>query len=156
MATKFSKINDDFPPKWASYFHTGTDWLMTWELLVNLRKNPVNLGSTPTPFYVDPFIVHFCLELFTKSLIAYSDPKFNPKEYRHNTIKFIQNNKQVSPIFEKILNNPALKSLVTEYANTIDTKYGETYVSIEHGDTEMMMTLVYEMREEICKKTRLR
>lgn len=156
MAANFIKFNDGFLPKWASYFHAGTDWLMTWQLLVDLRKNPDGLASTPTPFYVDPFITHFCLELFTKSLIAYSDSQFNPKLYNHNTIEFIRKNKQVSPIFKKILSDSTLELLITEYAKTIDTKYGETYVSIKQGDTEKMIALAHEMREEMCKKTNLK
>ena len=149
-------FNEPDDQRWPMFFHVGTDWLMTWQVLTDLRRDGKNAGLVPSPFYVDNYIVHFCLELFTKSLVDYSVPGFNPKEFSHRTLQYIQKYEFVSPIFAKVTSDADLCALIREYQNTVDTRFGETYVLGEKSDVDKMMSLVYEIRAEICTKTGLR
>lgn len=106
-------------------------------------------------FYVQPHIIHFCLELFVKALIFYVRPEFCAKKNSHNTMKNMRENKDVSPTFSRILESGNLSELVLEYQRTVDTRFGETVTYFDRDDMDIMMQLVEEMYTEMREKTGL-
>ena len=152
MKTKFTKFSDsDHIPNWSNFFRAGDSWLQSLQVLDDNKDN-IGWGI----FYVKPWVVAFCLELFVKSIAAHEDSTFEGKEYYHRTTKIIEKYKNIIPIFEKIFSNHPLFLIMKEYENTIDTKFGETSVSIDGDDQNKLIEMVYELRGEICKRTGLR
>lgn len=149
MKTKFTKFTKESNiPKWESFFTAGDAWLQSLQVL-NDNKDDIGWGI----FYVKPWVIAFCLELFVKAIITREDQSFEGKKYSHRTTEIIEKYKNMIPIFEKIFNNHPLFLLIKEHENTIDTKFGETYVSIDGEDQNKLIEVVYELRSEICKKT---
>ncbi len=151
MSTKFTKISSNEIPSWDNFFRAGDAWLESLEVL-NDNKNSIGWGV----FYVRPSIVAFCLELFVKAIAAHEDKSFNGKKYRHHTTDILDDYKNKISIFFKISNNSELVGLIKEFEKTIDTKFGETYVSTNDNDQQKIIETVYELRKEICKRTGLR
>jgi hypothetical protein len=104
-------------------------------------------------FYVKPWIVSFCLELFIKSITSYEDKSFNSKKYSHAVTKIITDYKDSIPIFKRIANDSALFNLILEYEKTIDTKFGETSVQIDGDDQMKLVRLIHELNNELDQKS---
>lgn len=152
LSTAYAQAHATPGPAWAMYFHAGTEWLQLWQLIDERRYD-----DTAGPlFYVEPHVVHFCVELFVKALIIQSEPTFDPKTNGHRTLDNIIQHSSASPLFAKILADKQLAYLVREYEKTVDTRFGETSVQIDGEDTRRMIGLAYEMRVELCGKTGLR
>lgn len=152
MKTKFIKLSKkDSIPKWSNFFTAGDAWLQSLQVL-NDNKDSIGWGI----FYVKPWVVSFCLELFVKSIASHEDSTFDGKKYSHRTTEIIKKYKNIIPIFKKIFSDLQLFLLMKEYENTIDTKFGETYVSIDGDDQNKLIEIVHELRSEICKRTGLR
>ncbi len=151
MKTKFTKFSkENSIPQWNSFFTAGDAWLQSLQVL-NDHKDDIGWGV----FYVNPYVVAFCLELFVKAIAAYEDHSFEGKKYFHRTTEIIKKYKKIS-IFKKILNNNSLLLIMKEYESTIDTKFGQTYVSIDGDDQNKLINVVYDLRSEMYKRTRLR
>lgn len=135
---------------WSCYFHAGDAWLMSLQVLEE-NKHQIFLGI----FYVIPQIVSFCLELFIKSRVSYVDNTFNGLDYKHKTSKILLKYRNDIPIFEKIVSDEKVFKLIETYESTIDTKYGQTYVSLDGADQKKIIDIVYELRTEICGLTGL-
>lgn len=152
MDTKFTKISHDGNiSNWDNFFRAGDAWLQSLQVLED-SKNQIGWGV----FYVKPWIIAFCLELFVKAIAAHKDNSFNGNDYNHKTTKILEDYEFKIPVFEKIFKNKELIGLIKEYEKTSDTKFGETYVSINGSDQNKIVNTVYELRSEICKRTGLR
>ena len=154
MATQFIKFKGNFPPKWAQYFHAGTDWLQAFEILEEERKKEVGIFL----FWVYPHVLYFSLELFVKSLAVTEDPAFDAKKSRlgHSATAIIKNYERKIPIFTEIVQNQTLFNLIKEYEKTLYIRFGETFVEINGTDTNLMLETTYKLRGEMCKQTGLR
>lgn len=151
MDTKFTKIGPkDNIPTWNNFFRAGDAWLQSLQVLED-NKNQIGWGV----FYVKPWIVAFCLELFVKAIAAHENSSFNGNNYKHETTRILKEYKSKIPIFEKIFEDNQLIELITEYEKTTDTKFGETYVSIDGEDQNRIIETVYELRSEISRRTGL-
>jgi hypothetical protein len=154
MPTKFSKFPGNFPHNWAKYFHAGTEWLQTFQLLEDERKKDTGIFL----FNVYPHVLYFSLELLVKSLASHEDPSFDAKKhgYGHSASKIIKHYGTTIPIFNTIGNDQPLMDLIKEFEKTLDTRFGETTVQLEGADTKLMTDTVYAIRAEMCKRTGLR
>ncbi|PIQ81443.1 MAG: hypothetical protein COV78_00130 [Candidatus Pacebacteria bacterium CG11_big_fil_rev_8_21_14_0_20_34_55] len=148
--TKFSKTDAHVMQKWASFFHAGDAWLASLQVLED-GKDQIGWGI----FYVKPWVVAFCLELYVKAIASHADNFFNGGDYRHGVTEILKKYFSIS-FFGEILKDDELMILIREYEKTIDTKYGETYVSINGDDQQKIIDLVYKLREEISSRTGLR
>lgn len=148
MDTKFTKI---FPesniPKWNNFFRAGDAWLESLQVLDDNKKQ-IGWGV----FYVKPWIVFFCLELFIKAVVSHEDNSFSGVKYRHKITKIIENYASRISLLDKIFNNEKLMKLLEEYERTVDTKFGETYVSIDGNDQNRIIDKIYEIRSEMCRR----
>ena len=152
MNTKLTKIShNDNIPNWNNFFRAGDAWLQSLQVLED-GKDQIGWGI----FYVKPWVVAFCLELFVKAIAAHKDNSFNGNDYQHRTSKILEDYKGKIPVFEKIFNNDQLIGSIKEYEKTGDTKFGETYVSINGDYQNIIVNTVHELRSEICKRTGLR
>lgn len=149
-SSNFSKINPNVP-KWSNFFRAGDAWLQSLEVL---KKNIEKIGWGV--FYVTPFIIAFCLELFVKAIASHEDNSFNEKAYSHNTDKILKSYSEKISLFKTICKNKKLMLLIKEYQKTIDTKFGETYVSTSGVDQSLIIDTIYELRSEICGRTGLK
>lgn len=155
MKTKFSIISEgDFPGRWARLYHAGTDWLI---LNGVLDAEPKEAGGSYL-FYVRPFVAGFAFELFLKSVVAQTDPSFNPmnRRYGHHTANIIEDYKARIPVLEKISRDSHLMRVVAEYEKTIYSKFGDTYMSIDRGDQKLLLDAAFEMREVVRLKAGFR
>ena len=150
MHTKFTKIDKTDFSNWVLWFHAGDAWLNSLEILRDNRDR-IFWGV----FYVTPSVVAFCLELFVKSLAAHVDNLFVGKDYPHNTTAIIEKYASSIPVFNKIKTDKHLIKIIKEYEKTKDTRFGETYVSLNGDDQMKLISLIYELRSEICKRTGL-
>lgn len=152
MDTKFTKISQADPhiPKWSNYFRAGDAWLQSLQVLDDNKKQ-IGWGV----FYVKPWIVSFCLELFIKAIVSHENNSFNGKDYSHETSKIIKKYASKISLLEKILKDKKLMVLIKEYEKTLDTKFGETYVSIKGDDQNRIIDTVDEIRSEMCRRTGL-
>lgn len=137
--------------KWDNYFHAGNAWLESLQVLDDNKKQ-IGWGI----FYVKPWIVFFCLELFIKAIVSHEDNSFNRTKYNHDTTKIIKDYASRILLLDKIFKNKKLMKLIEEYEKTVDTKYGETYVSIAGDDQNSIIDIIYEIRSEMCERTGLR
>lgn len=149
MKTSIKKIPSEskFPPKWSCYFHAGDSWLEILQWFID-NKERVNGWSI---FYVKPWIVSFCLELYSKSIVSYLDKDSNVRIYQHETSKLLSDFADKISLFSRILENGEIVSLIREYEKTVNTKYGETVMLIDGDDQNKLINLVYELREEACR-----
>jgi hypothetical protein len=152
IKTKFPKFQEDFPKKWGMLFHAGTDWLQVFQLLEVERQKPTGIFL----FWVYPHVLYFSLELFVKSLASYENSAFNAKKdgFGHSATKIIKAYKKI-PAFNKIYKNKKLFDLIKEYEKTLDTRFGDTSVQMDRTETNLIIQTVYELREEMCKRTGL-
>lgn len=151
MDTKFTKLETNYLSDWDVYFMAGDAWLQSLQVL---EDNKQEIGGGV--FYVLPWIVAFCLELYIKALAAYEDHSFNGQNYYHKISKIITEYKIRIPIFKTISDDAFIMNLISEYEKTKDTKYAQTYVCINGVDQSKLIKIIYELRSEICKRTGLR
>lgn len=152
METRFTDIHGIRPslPVWASFYHAGTDWLNVYEFHKQHRDNGI-----PSFMVIDPFIAGLTLELFVKSMAAYHDPTFNPRDYRHQTSKILENYKDKSEIFTEIVNDTELMELIREYQKTVSSRYGTIGGMIPYAEQEKIIATGFQIRQEISKLTKL-
>lgn len=154
MKTQFAKIPDkEFPHRWARFFHAGTEWLQVYELL---KEESIKKDVRIIALYVYSYALGIATELFVKSIVARKDPSFNPKRFNHNTADLINAYSSNIPILDTIAKNNKLMELIKSYEDTVDTKFGDTTISIEGKDEQMVLDNVYKIRAEMCKITGLR
>lgn len=154
MKTKFTKFDKSFPDKWSMFFHAGTEWLQLFQLLEDERKKETGLFL----FWVYPHVLYFSLELFIKSLASYENPAFNAKKdgFSHSATAIIINYRNVVSIFDEIFQNQNLFNLIKEYEKTLDTRFGETAVQLDGNETNLIIEIIYKLREDMTKRTGLR
>jgi hypothetical protein len=154
MPTQFPKFTDNFPAKWTMYFHVGTEWLQTFQLLEDERQKNTGIFL----FWVYPHTLYFSLELFVKSLASHENSSFDAKKdgYGHSATGIINAYSSAIPIFNNIANNQKLMNLIQEYEKTVDTRFGETAVQLDRADTKLMLDTIHELREEMSKRTGLK
>ena len=147
MKTKFIKLKPiSTIEQWILFRTAGSAWMETLNLLEN------NKHEIPwTMFYVKPWVVSFCIELFIKSIAAHQDKMFNGKKYSHNVTGIIGDYEKSIPTFHKILNDKKLFNLITEYEKTIDTKFGETSINIDGDEQVKLIRLIYDLEKEVIK-----
>jgi len=152
MQTKFTKLPDS-TPKWVQFFHAGTEWLQTFEMLEAEMKKETGVIL----FWVYPHVLYFSLELFVKSLASHVDPTFDARKggFGHSAAGIIDTYKTTIPIFKEISEDEDLFYLIKEYEKTLNTRFGETSVQIEGSDNQLVINSVYKLREEISKRTGL-
>lgn len=107
-------------------------------------------------FYVVPQIAAFCLELYTKTLVAFKITPFDGKKYSHKTTNLLVDYKDKVPFLRFITDDNELMKLIKEYENTIDTKYAETYVQSDSEDRQKIIDSAMKIRQEILKLTGLK
>ena len=154
IETKFPKfLKDEFPDRWARFFHAGTDWFMLCEMLREERKKPGNPF-----FYVWPFATGITIELFVKASVSYENPKFDPQKqlYGHQTTNIINDYKETIPVLNEISNDLHLMKVIKSYEDTIDTKFGDTAVSINGDDEKIVIDAAFKIREVLRIKAGFR
>ncbi len=136
------------------FFHVGTEWLQTFLILKDEREKK---GSRLISFWVYPHALYFSMELFTKSLAAHKNLKFDAKKegLGHSVTKIISFYENKISVFAEIAQNKRLFELIREYENTLDTRFGETAVQMDRFDTDLMLETVYKLKKEICNQTGL-
>ncbi len=151
MKTRFARNIFLKKNSWGSFFHAGSTWLNAFLLLkVDYEKNPGWFF-----YYVNPYILCLCLELFIKSLAAHEDPSFKAREYGHDIMGILERYRKI-PLFKKILDDINLIELIKEYKKTIDTRFGETTAQIDGGEATSILATVIALRQEMCVRTGLR
>lgn len=151
MKTKFNKFEDNqFPNKWSRFLTAGDSWLKTLEVLEENRDR-IGWGV----FYVIPQIVAFCLELYVKAIVSHFDNTFKGREYSHKTTKIINEYKDKIKILNDIYSDSRTMDLIKEYEHTIDTRFGDTSVSIDGNDQQIVINTIHQLREELHKITKL-
>lgn len=147
--------NNGFPDRWARFFHAGTDWFMLCEMLEEERKKP---GSVLTLFYVWPFATGITIELFVKSIVSYEDKTFNPQKkcYNHSTTNIINDYKSKIPVLDEISKDFHLMKIIKSYEGTIDTKFGDTAISVNGDDERKIMDAAFKIREAVRIKAGFR
>lgn len=153
METKFIKFpKDGHIPKWRQFFTGAGSWLETLQILMDDKDK-----LWWSRFYVVPPIIMFCIELYVKAIASYIDKKFNAKNYSHNTAEILKDFSEKVPIFKRIEDDEKLFGLIEEYQKTIyDTRFGETNVSINGDDEQLMISLIYDLNKKMCGLTGLR
>src|SRR5262245_999679 len=141
MTTKFPKLPKEDAHHWASFFHSGTEWLQALQLLQSSRD------KVWIP-YVELHILHFCLELFVKALASFHHPEFDAKVERlgHRTADIIEKYKFNVPIFDRISSDNQLMTLIREYQRTVDTRFGGTYIIADAIDANSMLATIRAVR----------
>lgn len=153
MDTTFSPI-DDVPdaaiPVWSLYFHAADAWLTS---LQTLMDNYLEAGAAV--FYVEPTMVALCIEMYAKSLARHFDNTFQAKSFSHDSQRIITTYQNDLPVFARIANDALLMELIGEYQKTINVKYGEMYVKAPKSEKQLLIDVIFELRDEICQRTGL-
>ena len=141
-------------PKWIFYFSAGAQWLRTYEIVRDLKnadRNPDWL------YYVEPHALYFAIELFVKAFAAKQNPNFNAradknangKRIGHSATSIIEEYRARVPTFDVIAKNQRLFNLIKTYEGTLNTRFGETAVSMEGSDTTLLFDTAESLWNEI-------
>jgi hypothetical protein len=145
MKTKFSPNDGTFSSS-AHHRAAGEAWLVSYSALAR------NGGSTTAigwgVFYVLPFMLSFCLELFVKALVGYENPGFSAKKANHGTAELIRSNIHI-PVLATIAGDTDLMELIEEYDKVKDIKYGELGVMIDGDEQQQVLAAVLAIRAEL-------
>jgi hypothetical protein len=148
VKSKFTKFNDTFPPLWRQFLSAGTEWIDTYETLQNYKKQNMNAVAI---FYAPPFALSMSMECLVKALASFYDSTFDPFKYRHRTSDVIKDYASIIPLFDKISKNSFLIDLIKEYENTLDTKFGGTYVQMDRAEAEVLLNTACDIRAKVLK-----
>lgn len=145
MKTKFTKFDPKYP-LWRQFLSAGTEWIDAYVTLKNYSKQN---HAAVAIFYAPPFALSMSLECITKALASYYDISFDPFKYGHQTSKIITDYAPNIPLFESISRDEGLIELIKEYQNTLDTKFGGTYVVFDGEEAKLLLDVVCNMRTEV-------
>ena len=154
IETKFPKFSNKTRGRWTRFFYAGTDWLILCEMLKEEREKI----EGKILFNVFPFATGITIELFVKSIVSYEDSSFNPQNkcYRHCTTNIIKDYKNKIPVLCEISNDSHLMKLIKSYEDTIDTKFGDTAISINGDDEKKVIDTAFKIREILRVKAGFR
>ena len=148
MKSKFTKFNATFPPLWRQFLSAGTEWIDAYETLQNYRKQNMNAVAL---FYAPPFALSMSIECVVKALASFHDSLFDPFKYSHRTSDVIKDYALTIPVFNTISKDSFLIDLIKEYENTLDTKFGGTYVQMDGAESESLLGVACKIRTEVLK-----
>lgn len=148
MKSKFTKFNATFPRLWRQFLSAGTEWIDAYETLQNYKKQNMKAVAI---FYAPPFALSMSMECLVKALASFHDETFDPFKYRHRTSDVIRDYAPTIPIFDTISKDNFLMDLIKEYENTLDTKFGGTYVQMDGAEAESLLNTACDIRAEVLQ-----
>ena len=148
MKSKFTKFNTKFPPLWRQFLSAGTEWIDAYEILQNYKKQNLRVVAV---FCVPSFALSMSIECVVKALVSFHDNSFEPFKYGHSTSGIIKDYASVVPILHKISKDILLLNLIKEYENTLNTKFGATYVQMDGAEAEFLLKTACDIRGEVLK-----
>jgi hypothetical protein len=154
--TPFAEL---YPPdfessmKWGLLFQAGRDF---YDAISILRAAYILNAALYRPSVAIP-LMHQCIELLVKGLLARVEPNAKFWTYRHRTVDLLTDYSQIISSFAAVLANPHEKEFLGQLENGyLKLKYGEAHCTFDFEEFSTFDAIVSRITSEFDSVTGLK
>lgn len=118
---------------------TGKDFYETIALLRSIGRE----GSLRLHLAVIIPMMHQCIELLSKALLAETRPGVNVRQYSHRTVRLMRDNTATVPLFDDLLGDEKTRELIEQLEKAYThLRYGEAHYQFDFKEFDLFDSIV--------------